>query len=70
MQNYIGIDTQTIVAKGSERSAEQRRDMQRRCRLNEELARPSGFERFMQVLVRQNYNGIDTETIGARNGLS
>jgi hypothetical protein len=30
--------------------------MQRRCRLNEELARPSGFERFMPIVVKAEFH--------------
>lgn len=59
-QNCIGVDSQTMVGNKSEGSAEYGRDMQRRCRVNEESPRSSGFERFMQILARQNYIGTNT----------
>jgi hypothetical protein len=45
-------------------------ELHRQCRVKQEsLHCPVALGRFMQVLARQNYNGIDTETMVARNGI-
>jgi hypothetical protein len=46
-------------------------ELYRRYRIKQESLRsPVALGRFMQILVRQNYNSINTKTIIARKGIS